>query len=311
MQLPYGAIYLQYGTHSSHQAQSASIWPPYVAFFLQMMPSSSQMLYLLPYGVCGSHTAHVAPLWCNPLNAAPMACTQLPHGALCIPKCTQCSDIGHVAPIWCIRLPCGAWEPHMAPFASQMVPSGSCTVQMAHIGPHMAHNAPMWCHPPPIPIHGSNMALRWHMRLPYSQFWPPYGPYTVQGAPIWHHPPSRWHTCHPYGVGGSTQGTWLLNTPSVYYLALHGFHMACMAPILCTRLLYSSHSSFNATWLPYGAVRLLYCATLLAFATGSNGYSMSCTKSRVTTHCFKFSKNITGIISAKTLSLSEALQLKF
>jgi hypothetical protein len=52
MCLPHGAIYLQYGTHSSHPAHSASIWPLYVTFCPQMMPSSSQMPYLLPYGVC-------------------------------------------------------------------------------------------------------------------------------------------------------------------------------------------------------------------------------------------------------------------
>jgi hypothetical protein len=67
------------------------------------------------------------------------------------------------------------------------------------------------------------------------------------------------------------------------------------------------------TRLPYGAVRLLYCATWLAFDsdcdTGYNGYLMSYTESRVTTHCIKFSKNITGIITVKTLS--KALQLKF
>jgi hypothetical protein len=165
----------------------------------------------------------------------------------------------HVAPIWCIRLPCGAWEPHMAPFASQMVPCGSCTVHMAPIWPLYGACCP---HPPPIPVHGSDMAPRWHMRLQYSQFWLPYGPYTAQGGPIRHHPPYIWHTWHPYGVGSSTQCTWLLNTPYVFYLALHGFHMACMAPIWCTRLLYSSISpSLMCTWLPYGAVRLVYCAT--------------------------------------------------
>jgi hypothetical protein len=117
-------------------------------------------------------------------------------------------------------------------------------------GPHVVHVAPMWCHPPPIPVHGSDVTPRWHMRLPYSQFWLPYGPYTVKGAPIWHHPPCIWHTWHPYGVVSSTQCTWLFNTPSVFYLALHGFHMACMAPIWCTRLLYSSHSSIKAHMAP-------------------------------------------------------------
>jgi hypothetical protein len=129
-----------------------------------------------------------------------------------------------------------------------MVPYGSCTEHMAPIWPpygacaHLPHQY---------------MAPIWHVRLPYSHFWLPYGCYTAQGAPIWHHlpyvlhhPPYIWHTWHPYGVVSSTQCTWLLNAPSVFYLASHGFHMACMAPIWCTRLLYSSHSSIKAHMAP-------------------------------------------------------------
>jgi hypothetical protein len=165
---------------------------------------------------------------------------------------------------------------------------------MAHIWPPNGACSPMWCHPPPLPVHDSDMAPRWHMHLPYSHSWLPYGPYTAQGATIWCHPPCIRHTWHPYVVGSSTQCTWPLYAPSVFYLALHGFHMACMvAPIWCTQLLYSLHTA----------------SRIVPHTHGSNGYLMSYTESRVTTHCKQFSKNITGIITVK--KLSKALQLKF
>jgi hypothetical protein len=105
MQLPYGAlcshiahmapICPSHATCSFHMVPHASHMVPSTSnmhtqhtqlpYGPHMMPSSSHMVYRLPYGPCGSHTANVAPIWCYPLHMTPMACTQLPYRALCLP----------------------------------------------------------------------------------------------------------------------------------------------------------------------------------------------------------------------------------
>jgi hypothetical protein len=197
-----------------------------------------------------------------------MRCMGATYGTICLSN----------GAIWLLYSAHGS---HMAPI---WPPNGACS--------------PMWCHPPPLPVHDSNMAPRWHMRLPYSHSWLPYGPYTAQGATIWRHPPCICHTWHPYVVGSST------HLSSIWH---------CMASIWHAWWLpYGAHGSctvhtapLRRTWLPYGTVGLPYCSTY----TWLKWYLMSYTESRVTTHCNQFSKNITGIITVK--KLSKALQLKF
>jgi hypothetical protein len=185
----------------------------------------------------------------------------------------------HVAPIWCIRLPCGAWEPHMAPFASQMVPSGSCTVQMAPIWPPYGacctHVVSSTSHTRTWLRYGSQMAHAAPIQPILAPTWPLHGtrgshmaPSTLHMAhmaPIWYRQLHTRHMALEYTICLLSGTTWLL-------YGIHGSPMVHMAR--CT-----VHTApLRRTWLPYGAVRLLYCATWLPFATGSNGYFMAYTQ---------------------------------
>jgi hypothetical protein len=220
--------------------------------------------------ICGSHTAHVAPIWCNPLNTAPMACTLhkaptwgplhlivhawLPYGPHMV----------HVAPIWCIRLPCGAWEPHMAPFSSQMVPFGSCTVHMAPIWPPLGARCPhvvsSTSHTCKWLQYGSQMAHVTPIQLILAPIWPLHGawgshmalsalhmahmaPMWCMQLQFWHNLPPIWCRQLPFGACGShivyAAPVWYQMVQSGSHLApiwlpsgTHGSCMVHMAPIL-------------------------------------------------------------------------------
>jgi hypothetical protein len=160
------------------------LWLPYGAFGSHSVPSTSYTLQ------SGSHTAHMAPIWC----------TQLPHGPHMVHSSPMApiaslmlSSGSHTSPIQCTWLTDRA---HGRIRCTQH-PYGECGSHIAHAISNLVHTAPIQCmqltygmwllYGSRGPI-GCMELLYGSIHRPCGSIWLPYGTcgsHTAHTTPIW------------------------------------------------------------------------------------------------------------------------------